>query len=133
MIFSITGFIFNLAVLGIIVAAVSTFIERQGQQYATLIANGHVTVLGWTDKTLWLLGELAQMLTDTSRGGEIVLLGQCDVDRMSFGLRMAFPEWRTRWPDVKVRIREGDPANGENIMRLSLFASRYVFVLGRGR
>ena len=34
-------------------------------------------ILGWTDKTLFSIGELAEMLTDSAhRGGTLVVMGE---------------------------------------------------------
>ena len=61
-VFSVFGFVFNLAVLGVIVEWIRATISRYKKHHKTIVANGHVVVLGWTDKTLFLLEELAQML-----------------------------------------------------------------------
>ena len=132
-IFSVAGFIFNLMVLGLIVEGVHYFISKKEEKYASVIANNHAVVLGWTEKTLWLAGELAQMLTETKGSGTIVLLGRCEALMMKESLALAFPEWRQRWPRVHVEYRQGHPAYGDDLMRISLFSARWIFLLGSGR
>ena len=51
-------------------------------------------VIGWSQKTIFLLGELAQMLRDSARrGGVIVVLGEEEEARMRHALAIAYPEW----------------------------------------
>lgn len=75
--FSIMGFILNLVFLGFIVENCRVILETWRIRHYRIVENGHTVVLGWTDKTLFLLGELAEMLTDSVKGGgTIVVLGE---------------------------------------------------------
>ena len=106
--FSVLGFIFNLIFLGIIVEQVRQLLNNWRRFYGYIIENEHTVVLGWTDKTLFLLGELAQMMHDSAqRGGTIVVLGDMDIMEMKMELSVAFPNWRKEFPRVWVRYMEG--------------------------
>mmetsp|Transcript_22240 Transcript_22240/g.48524 ORF Transcript_22240/g.48524 Transcript_22240/m.48524 type:complete len:285 (+) Transcript_22240:199-1053(+) len=61
-VFSVFGFIFNLAVLGIVVEFMRNRLKIWQQRHHRVVANGHVVILGWSVKTLFLLGEIAEML-----------------------------------------------------------------------
>ena len=56
-----TGLAFGLALDQIAVA-----MQRWRKAHQMIATSGHIVVLGWTEKTLFLIGELAQMLTDGS-------------------------------------------------------------------
>lgn len=69
---SLLGFMFSLVVLGLIVELVRYQLEIWQRAFGMIIANRHTVVLGWTDKTLFILPELAQMLLDSSeKGGKV--------------------------------------------------------------
>ena len=53
--FSILGFVFNLVLLGIIVEHVRLVLDFWVGTHNKIVERGHVLVLGWTDKTLFLL------------------------------------------------------------------------------
>lgn len=77
--FSFLGFILNLIFLGLVVEKCRTELDSWRRIHGKIVANGHTVVLGWTDKTLFLLGELADMMTDSAEGGgNIVVLGDLD-------------------------------------------------------
>ena len=57
--FSVVGFLFNLVLLGLIVERVKIFLDRMVETYGKIVCTKHILVLGWTDRTLFLLGELA--------------------------------------------------------------------------
>ena len=59
-IFSFFGFIFNLVVLGMVVELLRKLLDRWKRLHRRVIANDHTVVLGWTDKTLFLLEEQAR-------------------------------------------------------------------------
>lgn len=114
-IFSILGFIFNLVVLGLIVEVLRVRLDRWQRLYRRVIANGHVVVLGWTDKTLFLLEEQARLLKDSkSRGGTIVVLGELDTREMREEVAVTFPDWRTNYPGVKLVYRQGKPCEARS-------------------
>ena len=77
--FSVFGFVLNLIFLGLFVENVRSLLDSWRRTYGRIVANDHTVVLGWTDKTLFLLGELAEMMTDSEKGGgTIVVLGELE-------------------------------------------------------
>lgn len=107
--FSVIGFIYCLVVLGLIVETVRSTMDRLRRRHYRLVANGHTVVLGWTDKTIFLVNELAAMLSDgPDGGGQVVVLGDWDQREMTEELlQITFPDWNQRWPRVSVLCRSG--------------------------
>lgn len=48
---------------GVFVEAASDNMKFQQRAHKRVVISGHTLVLGWTDKTVFLLGELAQMVS----------------------------------------------------------------------
>ena len=58
--FSTCGFVFNLVVLGLIVSTLQDLLGRWERLHRVIVANDHTVILGWTDKTLFSIGEQPQ-------------------------------------------------------------------------
>ena len=69
------GFILNLIFLGLIVEQIRVLLDSWRRTHGRIVENEHTVILGWTDKTLFLLGELAEMMTDSQKGGGIIVRG----------------------------------------------------------
>ena len=52
LVLSVFGFIFNLTVLGVVVDAIRSLMDKWERTRSRLICNGHTLILGWTDKTV---------------------------------------------------------------------------------
>jgi len=75
---SVSGFLFLLVVLGIVVDRVRSLCARYRELHFRIIQRDHVLILGWNDKTLFLIRELCNMYdstTDHSR--RLALIGSC--------------------------------------------------------
>ena len=95
--FSILGFVLNLIFLGLIVEQVRELLDSWRRKHGRIVANDHTIILGWTDKTLFLLGELAEMITDSQKGGgTIVVLGELEPLEMRMEVAVAFRNGRAR-------------------------------------
>ena len=132
--FSIFGFVFNLAVLGVIVEWIRNTVARYRKHHKCIVANDHTVILGWTDKTLFLIKELAQMLSDSQdRSGLIVVVGEVEEPQMLAELRMAYPHFRQQWPHIKVKCMFGRPHEVDDLERVSVWAAKHIVVLGTSR
>lgn len=81
--FSLVGFVWSLTAFGVLVESVGVSMKRQRRRHAMIAVRDHILILGWTDKTLFMIRELAQMLSDGVRGGgTIVVLGDFDTEQM---------------------------------------------------
>ena len=134
--FSILGFVFNLVLLGIIVERVRLVLDFWVGTHNKIVERGHVLVLGWTDKTLFLLGEVAEMLQGrgaTAKRERIVVLGELDEAAMRSEIRTAFPAWARAFPDVTCVCRRGKPFEVEDLAKVSAQAAATIIVLGASR
>ena len=132
--FSIMGFLLNLVFLGLIVENIRVLLDSWRRTHGRIIENDHTVVLGWTDKTLFLLGELAEMMTDSQRGGgTIVVLGELDTLEMRMEVSIAFPEWSKKWKKVRVRYYNGKPYEVNDLLKVAVYAAERVIVLGCSR
>ena len=132
--FSFMGFVLNLIFLGLIVESCRKLLDGWRKIYGRIITNDHTVVLGWTDKTLFLLGELAEMMTDSKEGrGTIVVLGELDPIEMRMEVNIAFPDWGTRWRSVKLRFMEGKAYEVDDLEKVSVWSASRVIVLGCSR
>jgi len=132
--FSILGFILNLIFLGLIVENVRKQLDTWRRAYGCVVANDHTVILGWTDKTLFLLGELAEMMTDlSSRGGTIVVLGELEPLEMKLEVAIAFPDWRKKWRRVQVKYYCGKPYEVDDLLKVAVYAAERIIVLGCSR
>ena len=131
-IFSVIGFSFNLVILGWIVDRVRSMLERWRRANDRITARDHAVVLGWTDQTLFLIGELAQYFHEVGFGS-IVVVGELTEAQMLSEIRMAFPGWHRWWRNVKVHCWKGKPNEVEDLKRVSVSHARFVIVLGDSR
>ena len=132
--FSVAGFILNLIFLGLIVDTCRTLIEKWRLIHHRVIANDHTVVLGWTDKTLFLLGELAEEMIDSKEGrGTIVVLGELDPIEMQMEVKVAFPDWTAKWRKVRLRFKQGKPFEVDDLEKVSVHSAARIIVLGNSR
>jgi hypothetical protein len=132
-VFSILGFVFNLVLLGLIVERVRLIMATWVQRYGKTVVTGHILVLGWTDRTLFLLGEIAEMAQSHAEGWDrevIVLLGELDERTMRGEIVQAFPSWGRAFPNVDVVCREGKSFEVEDLAKVSAQAAATIIVLG---
>lgn len=62
---SLIGFLFLLVILGIVVDKVRSTCHKYHELYYRIIQQDHVLILGWNDKTLFLIRELCNMYENT--------------------------------------------------------------------
>jgi hypothetical protein len=132
--FSLLGFIWGLMAFGVLVDRMGMMLQAMRRRHAMVAASDHILILGWTGKTLFLLRELAQMLTDSAdHGGTLVVLGDLDVFDMREEVHVYLRDWNKRWPRVKVHYWRGKPHEVDDLCRVSAARSRHVIVLGTSR
>ena len=110
LLFSVFGFIFNLVVLGMVVELLRMLMDRWKRLHHRVIANDHTIILGWTDKTLFLIEEQARLLAGSKqRGGTICILGEMATRDMKEEVSVTFPDWAAMFPRVRLVYRHGKP------------------------
>ncbi len=125
------GFIWMMMVFGVIVDVMLRLLEKWRRKYSVVLVSRHTVLLGWTSKTLFLLGEAAQMLTDgPDHGGQIVILGELDVVEMKEEIALTYPRWKKHWPRVNITCRQGKAYEVDDLQRVSIGSALHVIVLG---
>ena len=70
---SLFGLLFMLCVTGIVVDLIRKELEAWRARHARLVKNEHTLLIGWTDKTLYLLNEIA-LAWEAEGGTEMVVM-----------------------------------------------------------
>jgi hypothetical protein len=133
-VFSLIGFTWVLLAFGVFIEILGDAIQNLRRQYACISAHDHILVLGWTTKTLFLIGELAQMLTEgAAGGGTICLFGDLDTIEMREEVSIVFRDFRERWPRVKLLFWRGKPHEVDDLERVSITSASHIVCLGSSR
>mmetsp|Transcript_35600 Transcript_35600/g.80474 ORF Transcript_35600/g.80474 Transcript_35600/m.80474 type:complete len:794 (-) Transcript_35600:101-2482(-) len=145
--FSIFGFIFNLTLLGMMVEGIRASLQYLKDLYGKVSASGHVLILGWGDKTLFLLNELlaAEKEKDDRSGRstwfscfyrgrrrrQIVILANRSVVDMMNEVRMHLCFYGMSHRGIS--YREGDPSDRVELMKVSANEAGDILVLSAGQ
>mmetsp|Transcript_12371 Transcript_12371/g.33589 ORF Transcript_12371/g.33589 Transcript_12371/m.33589 type:complete len:962 (-) Transcript_12371:83-2968(-) len=147
---SVLGFVFNLIFLGFIVDQMRTWLDSLRDLYSRDVCNDHIVVLGYSDKTLFLVQELITVLSDERRharaeGGwfawindffkprpTIVVLGDAPRLYMMRSAQLMLPRKMLKKGEVRLIFREGNPFELEDLLKVSIQSARCVTVLGSG-
>lgn len=131
---SLVGFTWVLVAFGVIAERADVVLKALRRRNAKVVCANHTLVLGWTGKTLFLLRELAQMLTDgPNGGGVIVILGDLDALDMREEVDVTYRDFHRRWPRVQLHFWKGKPHEVDDLERVSIAAARHVLVLGASK
>ena len=127
-IFSILGFICNLAVLGIVVDRIRNWLDRWHSLYSRVVQNGHTVILGWNDKTLFLLQEILTRNLSRNKKSCIVLL----TDENKFDIikrinNFCSPE---QMATVKLIVAAGDMEEIADLKHVSISSADRTYILG---
>lgn len=132
--FSLLGFTWVLMAFGIFIEILGVCIQNLRRQYSCIATRDHILVLGWTGKTLFLIGELAQMLTDgDTGGGTICVFGDIDTMEMAAEVAVAYRDFRERWPRVQLLYWRGKSHEVDDLERVSVTSAKCIVVLGASR
>mmetsp|Transcript_58296 Transcript_58296/g.165768 ORF Transcript_58296/g.165768 Transcript_58296/m.165768 type:complete len:824 (-) Transcript_58296:68-2539(-) len=143
--FSVFGFVFNLAVLGLVVDVVRGTLYQWKQKHSRVIANGHVLVLGWGEKSLFLLRELhaisgeerrppahrccrgQAMPMPWRRRRQVVVLAERPAMEMSEEVRTTLGT-----SPSNVLYKQGDPTDLTDLIKVSASSAEDILILGSG-
>eukprot|EP00435_Cladocopium_sp_Y103_P032304 s2105_g8.t1 len=140
---SIIGFVYCLLFLGMVVELIRSLLLRWKVRYSRVEAHGHWLILGWGDKTIFLLEELLAAL-QTEEGStssccsccrrrrRIVVLAERPVREMQAQLRLHF---RTQDPQGAykrlycVSYREGCKSHRIELMKVCASAAEHILCM----
>jgi len=137
---SMSGYTFFLSVMGIVVDIIRFKLNTWRVYKSRVVCNRHTLILGWTDKTLCMIEQLAEAMASEG-GGTIVVL--CDQKRsVSCDEAKEFVDYHfKRNPErpknslrgTKVVCWEGEQTNTSDLMKVSvLSASSVIIMSGKG-
>jgi hypothetical protein len=119
----------GLAVFGVLVSlinnAMRSRIDRLQQGDTAVKERGHVLVLGWNNRILSVLHQLAQL----KPGVRVVILSTRRMDKMTDTLRVA----RVFRENLTIVLRSGIPSNREELDRVAVDRASSIIVLSSGK
>jgi hypothetical protein len=131
MLFSMLGFIWNLVLLGIIVESARSLLERWAEDRYFIVLTGHTVILGWSDKTEFLLEEVLRQASDSNSRATVVILAERSRVDMKLDIRQFMLQHR-ELQKHNVKVWQGCPHHVNSLMRVSTGSARTVIVLGTG-
>ncbi|CAK9056466.1 unnamed protein product, partial [Durusdinium trenchii] len=138
---SIIGFVYCLTFLGMVVELIRSFLLHWKVKYSKVDAQGHWLILGWGDKTIFLLEELLCAVQRDEADGtsrccrrrrRIVILAERPVREMQAEVRLHF---RTQDPQGAykrlraISYREGCKAHGIELMKVNASAADDILIM----
>eukprot|EP00929_Paragymnodinium_shiwhaense_P078136 TRINITY_DN4043_c1_g2_i1.p1 TRINITY_DN4043_c1_g2~~TRINITY_DN4043_c1_g2_i1.p1 ORF type:complete len:786 (-),score=199.19 TRINITY_DN4043_c1_g2_i1:57-2414(-) len=131
-VFSILGFLFNLLVLGVIVQYASEKLDGWKRSRSMIVANGHVLLLGWTEKTLFLLREITARGAASQTRFSVVILADREELQMQEEISRYFPEMKgNKLAGTKILVRQGSPCELDDLVRVSAASAKEIVILGK--
>jgi len=126
-IFSILGFTYNLLMLGMIVEIVKQALERWRRNRGRIVANGHTLLLGWAEKSLFVIDELLLSARKRNTKLNLVILAEEDPYEINREIARHFTK---NGLSADITIREGSPSECDELARVSSASASNIFVLG---
>lgn len=136
--FSVLGFIFNLATLGLIVDMVRNRLQYWKEIRNRTVLNNHTIILGWGPRTLFILNELLQAYDAARERGffgckrrrRVLIMADEDVMMMQRATRLHLET--SEISGHGVYFRRGDPADWIQLRKTSPHSAADIIVMGRG-
>jgi hypothetical protein len=123
---TVGGMLVFALMIGIIADGVSSVLDGLKQGKSVVIENGHTLILGWSDKTLPLIREIA-LANESERGGVIVVLADRPKAEMELELSKDLAEEEAR--GTFVVVRQGSPTSQMDLRKVSAGGARSIVVL----
>jgi hypothetical protein len=126
LILTVGGMLVFALMIGIIADGVSSLLDSLKQGESNVIESGHTLILGWSDKALPLIREIA-LANESEGGGTIVVLANRPKAEMENELRKELSSDEAR--GTLVICRSGSPTNQADLRKVSANAARSIIVL----
>jgi len=161
-IYSVLGFIFNLAMLGLIVDQLRTRLRIWEHKRGRIILNEHTLILGWSERTLFLLTELLrayeQEMDSThlvaaaeearrccgwvrccgrarrccTRRRRVIIMAKRDVMEMQEETHAHLRSLHPPMSCAGIHFWNGDPTNWRELLQVSPQSTADIIILGQG-
>lgn len=125
---AIVGVIYLSVLMGFLVEAISAMMNRATRGLSPLVEDDHLIVIGFTDKCLEVLEQLALALESDGGGLIVVLAGEDDdSDDVHRVIRDTIPQKALR--GSKIAVRRGNPQSLADLQRVSVQDAKAVIIL----
>eukprot|EP00435_Cladocopium_sp_Y103_P017354 s93_g4.t1 len=140
LIFSVLGFLYNLTFLGIIVEWIRSSMDRWSKTKSRIWYGNHILILGWSEKTLYLLNELFEALRSSGDlSVSVVVLAEREHSEMHQEVQQHFYQiWEDlsffdrRWRLLNsLKLREGITHEGDSLERAGASHAQEIIILSR--
>ncbi|MFN8050781.1 MAG: NAD-binding protein [Acidimicrobiales bacterium] len=121
---TICGIFIAGSLIGLIASAVDQQIEMLRKGRSAVLEQGHVLILGWSERVPAIVGELV-IANESERRASVVVLAPEEKNVMEDTLREAIDDPKT----TRIVCRSGDPAAPKDLIRANLAGSRAVIVV----
>ncbi|CAE6963500.1 unnamed protein product [Symbiodinium natans] len=137
LIFSVLGFLYNLTFLGIIVEWIRSSMDTWTRTRSRVWFGRHVLVLGWSEKTLYLLNELFEAFHASGQRYPVVVLADRDQAEMHQDIQQYFLQlWEhmsffdRRWRMLSsLKIRQGIAHDTDSLDRAGASRAQEIIIL----
>ncbi|CAE7723177.1 unnamed protein product, partial [Symbiodinium sp. CCMP2456] len=138
---SIAGFVYCLTFLGMVVELIRSLLLFWKDKYSKIDAQGHWLILGWGDKTLFLLEELLEAVSSKEEANarcwcphrqRIVILAEKGVREMQREVQMHFRTKDLQGAYRKLRCisyREGCSAHRVELMKVDAPLAEHILIM----
>jgi len=138
-VFSVLGFLYNLTFLGIIVEWIRSSMDTWTRTQSRVWYGNHILVLGWSEKTLYLLNELFEALHTKRQRHAVVVLADRNQAEMHQEVHQYFLQlWEhlsffdRRWRMLNwLSLREGLAHDTDALERAGAGRAEEIIVLSR--
>eukprot|EP00586_Coscinodiscus_wailesii_P022876 CAMPEP_0172499366 /NCGR_PEP_ID=MMETSP1066-20121228/126348_1 /TAXON_ID=671091 /ORGANISM="Coscinodiscus wailesii, Strain CCMP2513" /LENGTH=736 /DNA_ID=CAMNT_0013273075 /DNA_START=251 /DNA_END=2461 /DNA_ORIENTATION=- len=127
---TIGGMLVFALMIGIISDAIGEKVDELRKGKSRVIESNHTLMLGWSDKSLAIIQQIA-MANESEGGGIIVVLAEHDKEEMEATLRSAI-EIREHGLDLmgtEVVFRSGNPLMEHDLRKVSVLTARSIIAL----
>jgi len=135
--FSVVGFVYNLIFLGYIVELSRSQLQKLYERGNRYIANGHTLVLGWTEKTPFIVEELLHSGLNRNIRSPILVVADQNEDDMRQGIDLALTGKRQSrclsfdcFKHRRIDVRCGCPQECDDLLRASAQSAEEIIIFG---
>ena len=128
---SLLGVIFFSFVLGFVVDLMQSFVARVSEGRSSVIEDGHYLILGYSEKCVAVIGELATAM-ESDGGGVVVVLADYPT-KAEFDVLVSMHLAKLGLEGTRVVFRPGSPLMTSQLLRVSPETSRAIVVISDTR
>ena len=122
---TLAGLLFFALLIGLVSDGLGERMDELRRGRSRVLEEGHVLVLGWSDKVLPLIRELA-VANESAGGGVVVVLSGMEKQEMEASIAEGVPELR----GTRVVCRSGQPTHVADLRKVAAQHARAIVVLG---